>query len=408
MVRRQLVLGVLLGFMGWTAVAAPEAQGDAVTLHFYWSKSCPHCQQARAFLPELLATRPWVILDSRELSESAENRRAYLEMTEQLGEEPRGVPAFAFCDQLMIGFDDAQGMGAWLGAALDRCGGVAVAGEVATGDQPVRLPGLGALDSGQWSLPLLTLLIAGVDAFNPCAFFVLLFLLSLLVHARSRLRMALVGSVFVAFSGIWYFAFMAAWLNVFAWFGELRLLTLVAGLLAITVATLNIKDYFYFKVGPSLTIPEEAKPGLFARMRKLMGAEKIPALLVGTVVLAAAANSYELLCTAGFPMVYTRILTLAELSTPAYYGYLALYNLIYIIPLAVIVAVFTATLGARKLGEREGRILKLTAGLLMLGLGLALVFEPSWLNQLGFSVVLIALTTLVTILVVRLRPLAHP
>lgn len=69
-------------------------------------------------------------------------------------------------------------------------------------------------------------------------------------------------------------------------------------------------------------------------------------MLAATVALAFAANAYELLCTAGFPLVFTRILTLAELITPAYYGYLALYSAVYVLPLLAIAAVFVATLGA--------------------------------------------------------------
>jgi hypothetical protein len=88
----------------------------------------------------------------------------------------------------------------------------------------------------------------------------------------------------------------------------------------------------------------------------VLAADKLPAMLAATVFLAVAANFYELLCTAGFPMVYTRILTLGEPSVAMRYFYLALYNLVYVLPLAAIVLVFVRTLGARKLGEREGRL----------------------------------------------------
>lgn len=105
------------------------------------------------------------------------------------------------------------------------------------------------------------------------------------------------------------------------------------------------------------------------------------ALLVGTVLLAMAANMYELLCTAGFPMVYTRILTLNDLSTEKYYLYLALYNVIYVIPLLLIVILFAVTLGSRKLKESEGRFLKLLSGSMMLGLGIILLIAPDRLNN---------------------------
>jgi hypothetical protein len=125
-------------------------------------------------------------------------------------------------------------------------------------------------------------------------------------------------------------------------------------------------------------------------------------LLAGTVTLALAANAYELLCTAGFPLVFTRILTLSELSTPAYYSYLALYNLVYVLPLLAIVVVFVVTLGARKLKEEEGRMLKLLSGLMMLGLGLVLLFAPERLSQPLTALALILAALVVTALVVWL------
>ena len=99
-----------------------------------------------------------------------------------------------------------------------------------------------------------------------------------------------------------------------------------------------------------------------------------------------AVNFYELLCTAGFPMVYTRMLTLQELGPGTHYLYLALYNGVYVIPLAVIVGMFAFTLGARKLSEREGRLLKSMSGLMMLQLGMLLMLAPELLNRLGVAV----------------------
>jgi hypothetical protein len=203
--------------------------------------------------------------------------------------------------------------------------------------------------------------------------------------------MAIVGGTFVLFSGIVYFVFMAAWLNVFLIAGELRVITVVAGLVALTVAALNIKDYFWFKEGPSLSIPDSAKPGLFKRMREVVTTGAMGPMLVSTVLLAIVANSYELLCTAGFPMVYTRALTLAKLESWQYYAWLAAYNVIYVVPLLAIVIVFTRTMGARKLTESEGRILKLISGLMMLGFGIMLLFAPNLLTNALASILVLAL-----------------
>jgi hypothetical protein len=240
-----------------------------------------------------------------------------------------------------------------------------------------------------------------MDAFNPCAFFVLLFLLSLLVHAKSRTRMAVVGGTFVIISGLVYFVFMAAWLNVFLITGPMRIVTVIAGLLALTVAALNIKDYFWFKEGPSLSIPESAKPGLFKRMRGIVATGAMGPMLASTVLLAIVANSYELLCTAGFPMVYTRVLTLAQLETWQYYAWLAAYNVIYVIPLLAIVIVFVRTMGARKLTESEGRILKLVSGFMMLGFGLLLLAAPQLLTNPLASILVLLVAVAVALVAAR-------
>jgi hypothetical protein len=202
-----------------------------------------------------------------------------------------------------------------------------------------------------------------------------------------------------------YFFFMAAWLNLFLVVGGAAVVTTVAGVVALVVGALNVKDYVVLGQGPSLSIPNHAKPGLFARMRRLLSADRLGAMLVGTLVLALAANSYELLCTAGFPMVYTRALTLQDLSITAYYGYLALYNLIYVLPLLAIVLIFSFTLGAKKLSERQGRILKLLSGLMMLGLGTLMLLAPEQLVHPWVGALLLVLALSLTALISRFAQL---
>lgn len=221
--------------------------------------------------------------------------------------------------------------------------------------------------------------------------------------------MLMIGGIFVATSGLMYFAFMAAWLNVFQLLGTLGWTTLAAGLLAMAVGVINIKDFFALARGPSLSIPEAAKPDIYRRARAVLQSDKTWAMLGATVLLAVAANFYELLCTAGFPMVYTRLLTLAEPSTTARYAWLALYNLVYVLPLLMIVLVFVGTLSAHKLSEREGRLLKLLSGTMMLELGILLVLAPAALNSLAVTALLLGVALAVTALAAHLtRPPPQP
>jgi thiol-disulfide isomerase/thioredoxin len=373
-----------------------DAAGERrVHLYFFWTQSCPHCQAARPFVEALPARYPWLQLHSRDLSSEQEAVKAYVAMAASLGQEASSVPAFLFCGRMEVGFDRPEVSGRALEDALQSCHDAGIdaaegsAAQVLQAPPGVDLPLLGRMTPEQLSLPVFTLVIAGLDAFNPCAFFVLLFLLSLLIHAGSRARMLFIGGVFLFFSGLIYFLFMAAWLNAFRWLGEIALVTTAAGGLAILIALINIKDYFWFRKGISLSISDAAKPGLYQRVRGLLRADSLPALTLGTVALAVAANSYELLCTAGFPMVYTRLLTLSDLAPWQHYAYLLLYNIVYIIPLMIITLVFTYSLGSRKLSESEGRLLKLLSGNMMLGLGIVLLVAPAALNDLRVALLLL-------------------
>ncbi|RNC67188.1 MAG: glutaredoxin [Desulfuromonadales bacterium] len=393
---------LLLTLTGTPFAANPDQQAaGGVTIHFFWGEGCPHCAKATVFLDELKQRCPSLHIRSYEVYSHQENVDLLMKMAKERGTEVNGVPTIIIGDRVIAGFSDdttvqieAQ-VKALLAAHQPETAATPPAMPPKETDA-VTIPLLGKLDPAATSLPVFTAVIAALDSFNPCAFFVLLFLLSLLVHAHSRIRMAIIGGTFVFFSGFVYFLFMAAWLNLFLLAGTLAAVTTAAGIIALGVALINIKDFFFFEKGVSLVIPEEKKPKLFERMRGLVRADSLPAMLTGTVVLATAANSYELLCTAGFPMVFTRVLTLNALPPSTYYLYLVFYNLVYVVPLALIVGIFTATLGSRKLSEWQGRVLKLLSGVMMLMLGLVILIKPALLNNAAASVVLLVLALLVT------------
>jgi thiol-disulfide isomerase/thioredoxin len=381
-----------------------------IHLYFAWSSTCPHCAAAHPFIDQLAEDNPWLIVHFPQVdSGNADNVELVVRLADEIGETAQYVPAFLYCEQMKTGFGSAETTGVHLQDELVACRAhiqnlrnVQADDDIkpVDEDEPISLPILGVVDAETVSLPLFTVVLGGLDAFNPCAFFVLLFLLGLLVHARSRGRMAIIGGTFVLISGLVYLAFMAAWLNVFLLFGALPAITLIAGVVALIVAAVNIKDYFWFKRGPSLSIPEAAKPGLFRRMRGLTTSTSFPAMMIGTITLAFVANAYELLCTAGFPLVFTRVLTLNELSTGSYYLYLVLYNVVYVVPLLLIVGVFVWTLGSRKMSERTGRTLKLLSGLMMLGLGLVLLFASDLLeNLLTAPLILVGALTVIGLVV---------
>ncbi|HET9693948.1 MAG TPA: thioredoxin family protein, partial [Steroidobacteraceae bacterium] len=231
--------GLALGATGdpksdsfWYGTAADGS--PTVRLYYFYSPTCPHCQAAKPFIAQLERENRWLEVKRYSVKDHRGNARFYFETAQTLGVEALSVPGLVFCRQVMIGYDSAETTGRQLADALRGCyerrladPGATESGATPTGGvtagattqlsaaeeqagTAVHVPFIGSVDAKALSLPVLTLVLAGMDAFNPCAFFVLLFLLSLLVHAKSRTRMAIVGGTFVLFSGVVYFVFMAA------------------------------------------------------------------------------------------------------------------------------------------------------------------------------------------------------
>jgi hypothetical protein len=410
----------LLHLLAWVvvlAVSAPVRAEDPwlrdgadgkpeVQLYFFWSLTCPHCTAAHPYIEAIPQARPWVRLHALELSRQPENVRRYETLAHGLGEQAAAVPALIFCGEMHVGWDGDEVTGAMIRQRLDACRARA-AGGPATGAVPpaasiIDLPLIGALDPASLSLPALTLVLAGLDAFNPCAFFVLLFLLSMMAHQKSRARMLVIGGVFVAISGLMYFAFMAAWLNVFQLLrpprlgdaggrraGGVRRRGERQGLLRLRAGAHPVDS----RIEKARHLPPHAR---HPRRRQPAGDARRH---------GGPGDRRQLLRTAvhrRLPHGLYALLTLAELSPAGRYAYLAAYNLVYVVPLAAIVAVFAGTLGARKLSEREGRLLKLLSGLMMLGLGALLLLAPERVSQVGIAFGLMAVAVLVTWIAARL------
>lgn len=337
---------------------------------------CPHCEAAKVFLDELRRERPGLRVTIYDIAEDSAARQRLARLFSEQGMTSVGVPTFLIGTELIVGFHSSDTTGTEIRTTLDRRRTVDTLSSAAEG---IKTTWFGEVRVRELGLPLFTIVIGLLDGFNPCAMWVLLFILSLLVNLQDRRKMALIAGMFVLVSGLIYFAFMAAWLNVFLLLGFSRAVQIALGGLALFVGTVNVKDFFALHRGISLSIPESTKPGFYARVRGILQAEHLAGALAGIVVLAGLVNMIELLCTAGFPALYTQILTMHQLPTWEYYGYLGLYNLAYILDDSLMVTIAVVTLSRRKLQEDAGRWLKLTGGVVMVSLGTLLLVKPEWL-----------------------------
>lgn len=371
---RAIVTGlVIVVVFSIAAAAEPD-------IEMFTREGCPYCAAALDYLEQLGREQPDLRIEVRDVQANPQALERLVALGRQHGVEQLGVPAFHVRGRLVIGFAGPETTGSELQALLATpVSGAGAPGRARGADETVEVPFLGRVSVGELGLPAFTIVLGLLDGFNPCAMWVLLFVLSLLVNLHDRVKMAVIGGTFVLVSGIVYFAFMAAWLNLFLLVGVSRVAEVVLGLIAAVIGVLNLKDVMAAGRGPSLAIPASARPAIYARVRAVVTAEHTGAALGGVIVLAVLVNVVELLCTAGFPAVYTRILTLRELPAWQYYGYLALYNVAYVLDDGLMLTLAVVTLTRRKLQERAGRWLKLVSGGVMLGLGVVLIARPAWL-----------------------------
>lgn len=358
---------------------APAARKFKHPLLFFWGVGCPHCEEARPFVGRLERELPKLTVERVEVRKDKKGRERFLRKVKELHIKAPGIPTFIYGRSYVVGYT---------GAATEkevrrmiRGGQASSAGGGAERLEPVVLPIVGEVNPAEMPMPAFTLLVGLLDGINPCAMWVLLVLLGILLHVRSRRRLFLFGGVFVMMSGVVYFLFMTVWVGLFRLVGVSRLITIFLGVIVLAMGLINLKELFWFKKGVSLTISDQAKPKLYRRMRSVANAASLPAALVGITALAFVVNLIELGCTLGLPAIYTRILTLrADLPPAMHYAYLVLYNVAYVVPLALIVVVYAGTLHRLSLGERGAKVLKAVSGTLLIVFGLVFIVAPGILG----------------------------
>jgi glutaredoxin len=383
-------VGVLLPDTSHLTAAQPA------DIEVFVRTGCPHCAKAELFLQGLKQEQPALNIVIHDVAREPSALQQLQQFAKRQGIGTVRVPAFQVGGQLIIGYSDEITSGQLIRNALkqaqttikqDASGSCeaeqtlsceAGAEKSTQTAQAFFVDFLGRrLSLDEIGLPLFTLAMGLLDGFNPCSLWVLILMISLLAPMKNRLRMLAIAGTFVAVEGLAYFVFMAAWLNLFLLIGLSRISELVIAAIALLAGLINLKDFWFFGQGVSLSIPDASKPGIYARMRRILQAQNLTGALIGTVILAILVQIVEFMCTSGFPALYTRILTLKQLDTMSYYSYLLLYNLAYMFDDVIILAIGIITLSQRRLQEKEGRWLKFLSGLVMVGLGVYLIVNPA-------------------------------
>jgi len=378
---------------------------EKIELNLFYSPTCPHCASEKIFLKELEKKYPQIEVKKFNIFENQASE--ILEEFYQKYKVPQEfqglVPITFIGDRYFLGFskrigkdiedyikeliqknalEDAQKQNQ--NQSQNQKPTSSAPTSTFQTSTSVNLPFLGKIDLLKLSPLLLSIVLGTLDGFNACAMTALGFLLAVLVSTGIRKRVFLIGGTFIFVSGIVYFLFISAWLNLFLCLTHLKFITILVGVIILIFAFFILRDYYK---GILCRICEVSlkKENLFAKFeRKLFQKmEKISKketsllfTLIGVSTVAAGVNIIELCCSLGFPLAFTKILSSLSLSTFSYYFYLLVYIIFYMLDDFLIFLFAVFTLKITQFSQKYLRFIKLLSGILLLLLGLLIIFYP--------------------------------
>ena len=365
-----IILGIVIAFTS----QGTSSPGEGFEIHFFHLPGCSSCEEQEPFNKKLENT--YSINITRHDAATPAGSALLSEKLAELGiEDEPGFPITIFGNQVFSVWESEEKTGGAIEEALRKC----LAGNCPppAGEEPgdgIVLPFWGDFVPGDYSLPALAVILGLVDGFNPCAMWVLVYLISIIATLRDRKRIWLIVGSFVLASGVLYFLFMTAWLNAFLLIGYAKPVTTVIGLVALGGGILQLREVIETKGAIVCKVTDEgSRQKTMTRIQKVVSSPITLGTIAGIVVLAFAVNSIEFVCSAAIPAIFTRVLSLAGLTTFQYYGYILLYVAVFMLDDLIIFGTaaiaMTSSLGDRyaKYFRPVGATILIILGVLLLG-----------------------------------------
>ena len=387
--------------------AAPAATEDASEpssvigrpdVVLYWGEGCARCEEERAWLADVAEQYPDLTITQYEVWFDQDNRALFTAVGQDLGFTASSVPTTVIGERVWIGWTDSIAQDVTAAVELVAAGrpvppgvygtpGAGTCSEdaaecTAEGDAvTIDVPLVGEVALGGRSLLLSTVIIGFVDGVNPCSLWVISVLLTIVVRTTSRRRVLVIGSTFLVVTAAMYALYMAGIYSALMVVGYIGAIQVVVALAAGIFGAVSVKDYFAFKKGLSFTIKDSAKPGIYKRVREAAGQRALIPALVATVVLGVAVSLLETPCTAGFPVLWTGMLQANGVGFAEAAGLFVVYMIPFLLDEMIVFGIAVVTMRATKMQEKHGQLLKLVAGVTMLALAAAMVFDPALMEN---------------------------
>ncbi len=370
------VFGIILCF------GVAQAQQMPV-LELFYGAECPHCHDEMDWLKDVQTKHTELVVQKHEVWHNSENRILMQKRLHELDTSASGVPVNIIGDTVIVGFQRQ--------AILDQLKetyGLDCDNSCTLKEAADLLEGTPKWEKWlQASWPIMALALGLADGFNPCAMWSLFVLLGFLLGLDSKKRRWLIGGVFIASSGILYFA---ALLTYLLGFGEITALMATStmdwvfrgvGLLALGtgISTLWVARNAQIECTVRDT---KSRKRISERMSSILEKKSLWLILLGVIGLAFSVNSVELLCSFAIPTTFTATLVSLDLPLWKQLSALGLYDIAYIFDDLLVFIIAMWTMSLKVFSPKIVQWSHVIGGLLLLLIGGALLFDPSVLNQL--------------------------
>ena len=346
---------------------------NKINLYLFYGEECPHCEEERNFLEEFKDKyKDYLNVYEFEVWHDKENAKIMEEVKQDFKENGTTVPFTVIGDSYFVGYSTstASRIENKLKEYVD----------LNSNTNNVDIPILGNINMKNVSIPLVAMVLGFIDGFNPCAMWILLFLISMFFRMENRKKSWILGLTFLIVSGIVYFLSMLG-INFVLSVAAINWLKILIAIFILIAGILNLRKYLKQRkeeAGCSV-VDEKKRKKLITRIRKIMDSKSFILAFLGIIVLAASVNLIELACSLGFPVIFTEILSLNNISGMLRIIYLLIYIFFYMIDDIVVFTISMITVEATGITNKYNKLCTLISAIIMIIMGLLLLFKPEWL-----------------------------
>lgn len=404
MKRSLKILFLVISLFSFCNVVNAVSEKNLVNIYLFHSYTCKHCKEEIKLLDELEKEYDNIKVYKYEVNENG-NGELLKNISEIMGSKVTGTPYTIIGNKVFSGYDYENSKGRFKGAIeyYSKYGYEDKVGEyisliplpsyeVKDTDldvdeyindyisYKVKLPLIGEVKLKNLTLPLVTVVIGFADGFNPCAMWVLLFLISMLIGMKDKKRMWILGSTFLLTSALIYLIFMMSWLNLANLLISVVWVRVIIAIVSLVGGIINLRGYIkHRKVSGCDVVDDKKRNKIITRIKKFTTEKNFWLAILGVIVLAISVNVVELACSAGLPVMFIEILSLNNLTAIEEIIYIVLYMLFFLLDDFVIFVIAMTTLSLTGVSSKYGNLSKLIGGILMLLIGLLLMFKPEWI-----------------------------